>query len=131
MSVNIDKVISVGVANLKKLGYNSLEEWLKDPSHVYIGRDMSYRIKGANKSKWANPFSAKTYGRVLALQKYREYLLENDKLMSELTELKGKTLGCWCRILKDSIPSRDRTLTSSVNEEICHGDILVELLAKK
>lgn len=119
--MNTDKVISVGIANLKKLGYKSLEEWLNDPNNVYIGRDMSYRIKGANKSKWANPFSAQTYGRVLALQKYREYLLENDKLMSELTELKGKTLGCWCRTVKDNVSP----------EEICHGDILVELLAKK
>jgi hypothetical protein len=98
---------------LQQLGYKDLEDWLnKDPKHVYIGRNMSFYVKGANKSKWANPFSVKKFGREECLGKYRNYLLQNKKLLSELKELKGCTLACWCK------------------PESCHGDILVELMQK-
>lgn len=48
-------VINVKVANLRKYGYHSLEEWLQDENHVYIGRHNHY-VPGAVASKWANPF---------------------------------------------------------------------------
>jgi hypothetical protein len=42
-----------------------------------------------------------------AVQKFEEYLLSNEELMGSLSELKGKTLGCWCK------------------PKSCHGDILL------
>ena len=62
---------------------------------VYIGRG----------SKWGNPYSHKVGtlaehvvgSRTEAIQKFEEYLLSNQDLMSSLEELKGKTLGCWCK----------------------------------
>ena len=97
-------------ANLIKLGYADLEECLKDPNNVYIGRDMSFYVKGAIASKWKNPFSVKKFGRDKCLELYREYINNNKELLSQLVELEGKTLFCWCY------------------PEACHGDILVELL---
>lgn len=77
----------------------------KDKFDVYIGRP----------SKWGNPYSHKddTIAEFKvdtvdeAINKYEEYLLNNDELMKCLPELKYKTLGCWC-----------------VPKHKCHGHIL-------
>lgn len=77
----------------------------KDPFDVYIGRG----------SVWGNPYSHKegtlaehvVSSRSEAIKKYEEYLLANEELMGRLHELKGKTLGCWCK------------------PKSCHGDILL------
>ncbi len=69
----------------------------KEPHDIYIGRP----------SKWGNPYSHKSgtlaefkvRDRKEAVAKYEEYLLSNEKLMSELHELQGKILGCWCKPL--------------------------------
>lgn len=78
----------------------------KEPYDVYIGRP----------SKWGNPYSHKegtlaefkVANRTEALEKFEKYLLENETLYNSLIELKGKTLGCWCK------PNK------------CHGDILAK-----
>ncbi len=108
----MSKVVNVKKVNLIKLGYKDLEDWMKDDDHVYIGRDMSFYVKDAEGSKWANPFSVKKYGRDGCLKKYREYIMSNDELLGQLDELEGKTVGCWCA------PAN------------CHGDILMELVKK-
>jgi hypothetical protein len=78
----------------------------KDPYDVYIGRG----------SKWGNPYSHRegtlasfvVKTRREAIDKYEEYLLNNSELMESLKELKGKTLGCFCK------------------PKSCHGDILAK-----
>jgi hypothetical protein len=86
----------------------------KEKYDVYIGRP----------SKWGNPFThikdKKTKAEYVvssreeAIEKYREWITEGDgkHLLKDLHELKGKTLGCWCK------------------PKPCHGDILVELINK-
>lgn len=77
-----------------------------------------YDIAIDRSSKWGNPYSHKkgtmakyiVASREDAIAKYKEYILNNRELLSSLWELKGKTLGCWCKPLA------------------CHGDILVELV---
>jgi hypothetical protein len=81
---------------------------IKAPHDVYIGRP----------SKWGNPYSHlegtlaeyKVNSRQEAVEKYEEYILGNKELLDSLHELKGLTLGCWCKPKK------------------CHGDILVKLI---
>jgi len=81
----------------------------KDPYDIFIARP----------SKWGNPFSHKdgtlakfkVANRKEAVEKYREYIM-NSPLIDDLHELKGMTLGCWCK------PSS------------CHGDVLVDLLSE-
>jgi len=85
----------------------------KEQYDIYIGRG----------SKWGNPFTHIkdrdtkaefiVNSRKEAIDKYREYILNNDELLKDLPELKDKKLGCYC------FPKS------------CHGDILVELLESK
>jgi hypothetical protein len=74
---------------------------------IYVGRP----------SKWGNPFSHKegttaeykVLTREEAVAKYREWIRTQPHLMESLSELKGKTLGCWCA------------------PKLCHGGVLAEL----
>lgn len=62
-------------------------------------------------SKWGNPFMIGMDGtREEVIEKYRKYILGNGILLADLPELKGKSLGCYCKPLP------------------CHGDVLVELV---
>ncbi len=72
----------------------------KDSYDVYIGRP----------SKWGNLFTEGT--KAENIRDYKEYVLKGP-LIEDIEELRGKTLGCWCR------PGR------------CHGDVLIELLREK
>jgi hypothetical protein len=79
----------------------------RDPYDVYIGRG----------SIWGNPYTHKdgtmakyiVDSREEAIAKFEEYLLANENLMSKIGELRGKTLGCFCK------PNKK-----------CHGDILLK-----
>lgn len=104
-------VINIRKANLNKMGYRDLEHWLENPNHIYIGRNMSFYVKGANESKWANPFSVKEFGREDCLKFYQEHIKESS-LIDDLHELKRKVLGCWC------------------HPEPCHGDVLIKMIKK-
>ena len=91
---------SVSVVHCKKAKYD-----------VYIGRP----------SKWGNPFTHKEGTkaefilptRTEAIEAYRKWITEGGGkyLLNDLHELKGKTLGCWCK------------------PQSCHGDVLAELVA--
>ena len=72
----------------------------REPYDVYIGRP----------SKWGNPFKIGVDGtREEVIEKYRNYI-QNSPLLEYIQELKGKTLGCYCK------------------PAACHGDILAELV---
>ena len=83
----------------------------KESYDVYIGRG----------SKWGNHFThisdKKTKAEFIvdtreqAIESYRDWVVKQPQLLKDLHELKGKTLGCFCK------PKR------------CHGDILVELVS--
>ena len=67
---------------------------------VYIGRP----------SKWGNPFAIGRDGtRQEVVQKYKDYILSNESLLSQIHELRGKDLVCFCA------------------PQQCHGDVLIEL----
>ena len=64
----------------------------------------------ARPSKWGNPFKIGRDGtRAETILKYKEYILNNPKLLNSLVELRGKDLVCYCSPLP------------------CHADILLEL----
>lgn len=74
---------------------------IRPKNSVYIGRP----------SKWGNPFVIGRDGsRRQVVDKYREWINQNEKLLNDLEELRGKDLICWCA------PS------------LCHGSVLFELL---
>lgn len=76
----------------------------KEPYDVYIGRG----------SLWGNPYTVQAYGRELCIAMYEQYirqrLHQEPDLYLQLLELKGKTLGCFCK------------------PKACHGDILIKLI---
>lgn len=73
------------------------------PYDVYIGRG----------SIWGNPFVIGRDGdRAEVIRKHAAYLKNNPDLMSRISELSGKRLGCFCAPLA------------------CHGDTLAELADK-
>ena len=77
--------------------------WKRSRYDVYIGRP----------SKWGNPFSIGKDGtREDVVQKYEEWIQTQPHLLKDLSELRGKILGCWCAPLA------------------CHGDVLVRLANK-
>ena len=72
----------------------------KEKYDIYIGRP----------SKWGNPFQLGRDGdRLSVIQKYKIFLRGNPSLLSQVSTLRGKTLGCWC------------------SPKPCHGDVLAEL----
>ena len=86
---NKEPIVKTRVVHCKKESYD-----------IYVGRP----------SKWGNPFSIGKDGtREQVIEKYRSYLLRNDKLMNCLGEVKGRILGCWCK------------------PKPCHGDIIAEI----
>lgn len=77
----------------------------KEPFDVYIGRG----------SKWGNPFPVLNYSkeeRDRVCDEYEKWFWTTD-LINDIHELKGKTLGCFCK------PKR------------CHGDFLAKLANSK
>jgi hypothetical protein len=61
-------------------------------------------------TKWGNPFYVGRHGsRQQVIERYETYIRNQPDLMAALSELKGKTLGCWCKPLP------------------CHGDVLARL----
>lgn len=75
---------------------------------LYIGRG----------SKWGNPFSHQENtkaefivgSREEAIDAYYDWIKTQPDLMNDLHELKGKTLGCFCK------------------PKECHGDVLVAII---
>ena len=92
------KVVNSRKAELKKLGFTSLENFLRaDKNHMYVGRDMTHYVPGAVGSKWHNPFKSIHHNNdvELVLDKFKQYI-RNGPLYNDLHELQGKTLACWC-----------------------------------
>lgn len=78
---------------------------------VYIGRRVYMGGWRLEQSKWANPFKTGKDGTISEiLEKYRNHVLSKPELSKDLSSLKNKVLGCWCK------------------PKPCHGDILVELV---
>jgi len=101
--------------------YNNLKEWMNDPNNIYIGRDRVVFIDKqrfpSQPSNFANPYKIGKDGtRQEVIFKYKKYITHqletNILLQKELTNMKGKNLGCWCK------------------PDICHGDVLLELIDK-
>ena len=89
------------VANLHRHG--DLIAWA-DANGLYERIDRN--------SRWGNPFVLPEDGdRTTVITNYAErYLPAKPSLLSKLSDLRGKLLGCWCA------------------PEACHGDVLVDLV---
>ena len=73
-------------------------------------RREAYDIDITRRGPWGNPFHIGRDSRVEVIEKYRQWIFTQSKLLANLYTLKGKRLGCVCKPLP------------------CHGDILVALV---
>lgn len=97
--------------------YDNLDQWMQDPNNLYTGRhgrifiteNGNRRIFHYPASKWANPFNLKDYTLEESIRLYKEHLVKSG-LISQVSELKGKNLGCFCD-----------------QSEVCHAQILAQL----
>jgi hypothetical protein len=90
-------------------------------------RKEPYDIMIDRTTKWGCPFSHirdrktkaqfRVNSRKEAIEAYKEWITkgEGQYLLNDLHELKGKTLGCWCK-------------DENGKGKSCHGDVLVELV---
>jgi hypothetical protein len=108
--------VSIGCGGLKLREVEPLVLRLPDSVHVWQHRRVTravhcdqepYDVYIGKSSKWANPFTKGT--RRELVEQYRAWVVQQPDLMAALPELKGKTLGCWCK------------------PKPCHGDVLAEL----
>ena len=82
-------------------------------------KQASYDVYIDRPSKWGNPFTyiadRKTKAQFVvadrdaAIAAYAEWIQTQLHLLAALRELKGQTIGCWCK------------------PQVCHGDILARL----
>ena len=108
-------VVNVKVKHIRPK-YAMLAEWIEDSNNMYIGRCGVVFINKERfpkqSSPWANPYTAKKYGREKCLELYEEWIRAKiaKEGTEELLKLKDKVLGCWCK------------------PDSCHGDILVKII---
>ena len=117
------KAVCVKVANLRKIGYFSIREWIADPKNLYVGRRGRVWITEKNgdktiyhypQSKWHNPFKvSKDMPLEKSIRKYREHIMASG-LIDQIRELDGLNLGCFC-----------------TQDHPCHAQILAELVNKE
>jgi len=108
--------VCIRKAELIKRGYTDLEDWKKNPKHLYIGRQLPY-VKGATRSIWANPYKLSKYSLADSIKLYREHIM-NGELKHKLKDLNNYAeLGCWC----------DTTVNSDTQYN-CHGALLIALM---
>jgi hypothetical protein len=70
----------------------------------------SYDLMVDRTSFWGNPFHIGVDGtRREVIAKHRAMVLSRPDMVARLPELRGKTLGCWCK------------------PKPCHADVLAEL----
>jgi hypothetical protein len=112
-------VVNVKVQYIRQNGYKNLEEWMNDTNNIYIGRKRVVFIDGQRFPKessiFCNSYKINTNNnRNKVISMYETYIrdkIKNDIICkNELLNLKGKTLGCWCK------------------PESCHGDVLLKII---
>lgn len=117
------KIACVKVDYLRKIGYETFEDWLKDDKNMYVGRYGRIFIgKGDNKrvfnysgSIFGNPYKVSDELNIdECLKKFYEYIKNKKELYDKLELIKGKTIGCWC----------------GINDK-CHAKVLINLLKEK
>ena len=88
-NTSLPAVVSLKAVELRRRGYKSVQEWMSQPGHLYIGRYNKYLNLEA--SKWANPFLPKSFPeKSTRLEKYKEYIMNSQNLWNSLYELEVK-----------------------------------------
>lgn len=132
ISKDTTQVVNVKVKYIRPK-YKDIKTWMENPENVYIARAGVVFVKkeDGSQERWpkknsvfANPYKVKknadgSNNRLNIIGLYEDHIInkiESENLYDELRNLKGKSLGCWCK--------------ESDKEVECHGDVLVKLLER-
>ena len=88
-----------------------------DQYDVYIGRPGPFGNPYSHKEGTMAKYKVST--KKEAVEKYKQYILNNKDLLEKTKELEGKTLGCWC--------AKKEGLTTD-DPFICHGQIILKII---
>jgi hypothetical protein len=116
-------IVSAKVKYLRTIGYDSLEDWLKNPDNLYLGRKGRVWIHSDNDKKvfyypdsiYGNPFKLSDFKSTEeCLESYKNHVINTPLLYQNLDSLKNKNIACFCDIDKP-----------------CHIKVLLFLLKNK
>lgn len=108
----------VNLPLLRKRGLTR-DMWRACSTNVYVGRRETQGGNDWVGSKWQNPFPIKKCKDIKdCLKQYVNHLFESG-LITQIHELRGSTLGCWC-------PS----MRNAKGEPTCHAQLLADILNK-
>lgn len=117
--MQIPKLVDVHVGKLRARNprVETLQEWMLNPRHLYIGRASRY-VGVMVGSKWQNPYPVGARCTLEeSLRLYERHV--RDDLLKDLHELcQVEEIGCWCCEnpgVKTTAPK-------------CHGEVLINLL---
>lgn len=112
------KSVSVKISELRKNGYNNIEDWINTKGNIYVGRKGRLFIHDGKGGKRYYTYPQSKFHRPTRIhaKNYVKYLY-NSGLIHDLEELRGKNLGCFC------IKHRD-----SEGNAICHAQMLADLV---
>lgn len=100
---------------MKRIERINIKEYVND-DYIYIGRPSIFGNPFTSKDSKIAKYKVGT--KKEAIEKYREYILENIHLLDELIEeieYSGfNKIGCFCKI-----------------NTSCHGDVLIELIKER
>ena len=97
------------------LGLHNVLSFLQDDkTRVVHKKKAKFDVYIGRPSIFGNPYSVMKYGRQGCIHQYRLYfynkIKKDPEFKKKVLDLKGKTLGCWCKPLA------------------CHGDIIAEYI---
>jgi hypothetical protein len=83
----------------------------REEYEVYVGRlPLPEDAPPGSDGFWGNPWKPGRDGtRKEVIERYERYVLSEPRMLERLSELRGKTLGCWCA------------------PKPCHADVLLRL----
>lgn len=103
-------IMNCGIANIRAQNYATLQEWVDNPDHLYVGRILGFNPAARPDINWGVPWRDNRGANSDGLVQYYYYVKGNPELYNKLPELYGKWLGDYSR------------------PGISHGDILILLL---
>lgn len=92
-----------------------------DSTDVYVGRgpggcDMTTTAIG-DRGWLGNPFTLEAYSREESINRFRDAFVdrleEDEEFRDAVSQLRGKTLGCWCQRVDEDEPA-------------CHGEVIAK-----
>ena len=130
LASEIEKVAEPKLAIQNVKGYTNLRTWLLEKDNEYVGGENN--TNGAPESYFHQDYSLHV-SRTVAREELKNWIfrlyyariISDNRLLSKLALLRGKTLGCYC---KSAYPHDIPSVESKEFRFTCHAEILHYLI---